>query len=162
MSTPMSNPFSNPSSPADGFKPADHLEGLLMLRVLAFEEHVPTVHTEPGEKTPAIRVNVAVLDGATAGQEFEDTLIFNKVIIGQLRARVGELVLGRLTRGEAKPGKSAPYIIKDATPADIEAGKAFIATKGNGAAPAPAEQAAAPAPTAMPQPAATSTASVPF
>jgi hypothetical protein len=57
-----------------------------------------------------------------------------------LKNKVGQKVLARIGQGTAKPGKSAPWILIDATsnPADLAKANAFVGTAG-------AKQAAAPA-----------------
>jgi hypothetical protein len=117
---------------------------LLMFQVQRFEEHIHTVHTEPGEKSPAIAATVTVLDGGKAGSVYEDALIFPKVLIGQLRPRVGRVVLGRLVQGEAVKGKTAPWTLLPATDQDRANATAFLASRAvNGSttpAPTPAPQ----------------------
>jgi hypothetical protein len=78
--------------------------------------------------TDATRANIWVVrskDG-TKYDEYLDTLVFPRVIQGQLRAaRNKSVVFGRLTQGEAKPGKNAPWVLADPTPADTAAASAF-------------------------------------
>lgn len=100
---------------------------LLMIHVTAFEPHVPTVHTNPGEKNPAVRGVLTVLDGPQAGQTYEDALIFPKFLVGQLRNRVGKLVLGRLGQGPATAGKSPPWKLATATPEDRQRAEQVLA-----------------------------------
>ena len=103
----------------------DEFEGkLLVIEPLEVEKDVETVHGT----TDAIRGNVyAVLskDGSKF-EEFEDTLIFPRVLQGQLRKAVGKsLVFGRLVKGEKKPGKNPPWTLADPTPSDTKAATAF-------------------------------------
>lgn len=129
----MTDPFAPPAAPSSGLDFAQLKGSLLLLEVLALEDHVPTVHTRPGEKSPAIRANVTVLDGAAAGEQYEDALIFPKVLQSQLRSRVGKMVLGRLGQGTAKPGQSAPWRLDAATPADEQVARQHLqATPASG------------------------------
>lgn len=105
---------------------------LLLIKVISLEPHVPTVNTKPGEQSPAIRADVTVLDGLKRGEVYTDTLIFPKVLQGQLRRSIGRSVLGRLGQGLPKPGQSAPWQLNEATPADMQAADAFLATKASG------------------------------
>jgi hypothetical protein len=100
---------------------------LLMVKVIFLEEHIPTAVTKPGERSPAIRADVTVLDGPHAGEHYADTLIFPKVLQSQLRSRVGQLVLGRLGQGPAKPGQSAPWQLDAATSADEQVATGYLA-----------------------------------
>lgn len=119
--------FAAPAAPSGGLDFQALNTKLLLVEVLAVEDHVPTVHTKPGEKSPAVRANVTVLDGDPAGETFEDTLIFPKILQSQIRAKVGQKVLGRLTQGQAKPGQSAPWVLAEATPADVSVAEAWVA-----------------------------------
>jgi hypothetical protein len=120
--------FADPAAPT-GIEFKDHQGALLMFEVLGVEDHVPTSVTKPGEKSPAVRANVTVLDGTNAGGVFDDALVFPKVLQGQLRSRVGQLVLGRLTLGLAKPGQSAPWKLEPATDQDKAKAEEYLRTK---------------------------------
>lgn len=119
------DPFADPSS--GDFINFNDLQGcLLLFNVLSLEEHVPTVHTVAGEKSPAIRADVDVLDGTAKGQTFANALVFPTVLRSQLSPNVGGRVLGRLAKGDAKPGKNAPWTLQVATDADRELGRQFL------------------------------------
>lgn len=122
----MSSMFAAPSAPGGGLNFAELEGSLLLVDVTGVEDHVPTVHTQPGQKTPAVRANVTVLDGPQADTAFEDTLIFPKVLQGQLRSRVGQKVLGRLIKGQAKPGQNAPWVLDAATAQDVAVADAWV------------------------------------
>lgn len=123
----MSDQFAQPGPP--GGEPFDfnaHNGALLLIEVIGYEEHVPTVHTLPGEKTPAVRANINVLDGRMAGEKTRDTLVFPKVLQGQLRSNIGKLVLGRLRQGEAKNNKNPAWELTPATPQDTATAQQFM------------------------------------
>ena len=102
-------------------RPAD-LEGhLLNVEPLEYCESIPT---SMGDKD-AVRVTLHdVTDSAT----FNDVLWFPKVLVGSLKGRIGQKVLGVLGKGTAKPGQSAPWILIDAsTEADaVTAATAYL------------------------------------
>jgi hypothetical protein len=102
-------------------RPAD-LEGhLLIVEPLEYCESIPT---SMGDKD-AVRVTLHdVTDSAT----FNDVLWFPKVLVGSLKGRIGQKVLGVLGKGTAKPGQSAPWILIDAsTEADaVTAATAYL------------------------------------
>lgn len=123
------SPFAAPAAPS-GIDFKQLMGSLLMVEVLGHEEHVPTAVSKPGEKSPAVRGNLTVLDGSLANEVFEDALIFPKVLQGQLRSRVGQLVLGRLGQGQAKPGQSAPWKLEAASQADEAVAEAYLRTRG--------------------------------
>jgi len=93
--------------------------------------------------TDAIEVNVTNLD---TGEIHEGLLFFNVALKNALKNKVGQKVLARIGQGTAKPGKSAPWILIDATsnPADLAKANAFVAS-------APAKPAATPAAASEPK-----------
>lgn len=119
----MTSPFAAPAA-AGGGVDFDDLNGrLLLISPYAVEAGIKTSF---GEKE-AIRADVAVLDGPDAGETHTDTLIFPKVLIGQLRPKINQKVIGRLGQGQAKPGQKPPWILTEATEADTKIGVAFLA-----------------------------------
>lgn len=112
------------------------LLGRLLLIEPSGSETVNTVHG-PNE---AVRGDVIVLDGPEPGTRYDDTLVFPKVLAGQLRPKIGQKVLGRLGQGQAKSGQSAPWILAEATAEDVQVGTAYL----SGTLKAPAAQQAAP------------------
>lgn len=115
-----------PSSPSNG----DRVElaklngALLYITVRALQRDVQTMHGP----TDAITCDIAVLDGPNKGETFEDALIFPKMLVSQLSPAVGAAdpaVLARLGQGIAKPGKSAPWMLTEPTPADFETGQRY-------------------------------------
>ena len=113
-------PFNDPGS-LDKL-PLDELSGSLLL--LDVHEQLDEIQTTFGPATP-IRADVFVLDGAHKGDEYVNALIFPRVLIGQLRGSIGGKVLGRLGKGQAKAGQSAPWKLDTATPADRVIGERF-------------------------------------
>lgn len=107
--------FNAPSSGGDSLKPEDIVGQLLIVRPLV---HETGIQTSFGEKD-GIRCDVAVLtqqnlDG-TYGVVSRDVLWFQGKLVGALKRQIGELVLGRMTRGTGKPGQQPPYELQDAT-----------------------------------------------
>lgn len=98
---------------------------LLLIKPLTTETGIQTTF---GPKD-AIRADVTVLDGPTAGEEFKDTLIWPLVLQGQIRGNVGtgRMNLGRLGKGNAKPGQQAPWKLADPTDADKDVARAHLA-----------------------------------
>lgn len=107
-------------------------------------EFIESISTAMGD-TSAVKANIVDLDSNT---EHEDVLLFNKAIIISLKSNIGAQVLARVGQGIAKPGKSAPWILNDAT-ADATAvakATAYLAAKATAgiAAPAPSASGLAP------------------
>lgn len=104
------------------------LEGRLLL-VTPHEKDV-TVNTSYGEST-AVRADLVILDGPDSPDEITDTLIFPKVLQGQVKsnAGTGRSNLGRLGKGQAKPGQSAPWMLGEPTDADKDVARAYLNSK---------------------------------
>lgn len=135
----MSNmdPFDDPATATP--MPYQELVGsLLLFDVLSYEDNVPTSFTPPGEKSPAVRANVTVVDGPQAGHRYIEALVFPKKLQAQLRPRVGRMVLGRLTQGEARKGQNPPWELSPATPQDKARASALVSGSGSAPAGAPA------------------------
>ena len=114
--------FSAPSSNTESVKVADLNGHLLILEPMEYKTGIPTVHGDADE----IEVNINDLD---TGQSHQSVLFFNVALKNSLKSKIGQKVLARIGQGAAKPGKSAPWILLDAT-GDAEAvakANAFIA-----------------------------------
>lgn len=138
----MSTEFAAPVE-SSGWSAKESVGHLVVIEVHGLEKDIVT---SLGERD-AISATVHDID---AQDTFADTLIFPRVLIGSLKARVGQKVLGRITLGVAKPGQNAPYLIEDASgdPAAAQRATAYLAAVAAGQFAAPA--AAAPAPVAGP------------
>lgn len=115
--------FGGPMS-ATGIK-WEELEGaLLLVKPNSYEEDINTAYG----KANAVSADVTVLDGAKKGEEYRETLIFPKVLAGQVKGYIGtsKFALGRLGRGQAKPGQSAPWLLADPTDSDKDTARAWI------------------------------------
>lgn len=91
------------------------------LLVVTVHEHITgmvTKATKPGETTEAVKADVYVIaPDATVSAEYHDTLLFGRVLCGQLKRSVGRTVVGILALGEKETGKHAPYVLNEAPPA---------------------------------------------
>jgi len=148
-----SNPFATPAPPGSGINWQELLGLLLVIEPIAQETGIKTAYGE----SDAVRADVVVLEGDEPGKEYLDTLVFPKVLGGQLSRSIGQKVLGRLGQGTAKPGQSPPWMLLEASAQDIELGQRYLASRAQQVtAPAPVQDAAPqgqqPAP--QPQPAA--------
>lgn len=119
--TPVSN-----GDGGDMFKSAEHDGELLLVKVMDYR---PEITTAAGT-SDAISAEITVLDGNTKGKQYPDALLFGKALVPTLRPHVGSLVLGRLGRGNAQPGKSAPWILQTPTEADNQVARAHLANPG--------------------------------
>jgi hypothetical protein len=114
--------FSAPSSNNESVKVADLNGHLLILEALEYKTGIATVHGD----ADAIEVRINDLD---TGHTHDSVLFFNVALKNALKSKIGQKVLARIGQGAAKPGKSAPWILVDATgDADAVAkANAFIA-----------------------------------
>lgn len=128
------------SAPAAGgqFNFPDHLGHLLIIEVESYETGIVT---SLGEKD-AVR---AVVHDVDAQETTEDALIFPRVLVGGLKGRVGQKVLGVLGQGVAKPGQNAPWVLNDASgdPAAAARATAYLKAWKSGQFAAPEQTAAA-------------------
>lgn len=107
-----------------GIQYAD-FEGKLFVVEPLEVEHLVTQFSE-GKEQEAVRANVFVLVAKDKTEEFEDTLIFPRVLISQTKRQIGSYVVGRLTKGEAKRGQSAPWKFAEPSPADLKKAADFL------------------------------------
>lgn len=89
---------------------------LFVVEPLEVEKGIKTVHGE----SDAVRANVYVLLGKNKTEEFEDTLIFPRVLQSQTRRQIGSVVVGRLEQGEAKRGQNPPWVFAEANTSDLK------------------------------------------
>jgi hypothetical protein len=145
----MTAPFGTARPPGDGVKNED-LEGkLLLLKVT--EKRLGVVTT-----SGAADVVVADVTDLESGEEHPGNFLFGKVLFGQLET--GTTYLGRIGKGVAQPGKSAPWLWTDAADADsVAKANQYLAWKAqqNPASPS------TPAPAATPAAAPAATAAAP-
>ena len=105
-------PLSNPTAQGDMLNQADCLNHTMVVAPTEFIDHIQTVNTKPGEKSPAVRVNVADFADPDNPVVYRGVLWFG-VISGALRRQIGEFVAGRMTQGAASPGRNAPWQLAD-------------------------------------------------
>lgn len=119
----MTDTFNEPGTGGGDQFDLKALNGSLLL--FTVKEETQEIDTKFGPQT-AIRADVAVLDGPNKGDVVADTLVFPRVLKGQLRGSVGGKVLGRLGQGENKKG-NPPWQLSAPTDADKETGRKYLA-----------------------------------
>lgn len=130
----MSSPFAPPGTPSDPINWSEYMGALLIVKPLSIETGIQTVHGAAS----AIRASVSVLDGPNGGKRMEDVLVFPRMLQAQLKTRIGQMVLGRLGQGQAKPGQTAPWVLNAATPDDEQTAQRFLSQSSAPSAPAAA------------------------
>lgn len=129
--------FSPPSMSESGPKVADLAGQLLIITPTEYKTGIKTIHGD----AEAVEVSLVNLD---TNKTYDSVLFFNVALRNSLKQKIGQKVLARIGQGTAKPGKSAPWILLDAT-TDAAALAKANAYLGTASAPAPAVAAAAPA-----------------
>ena len=133
--------FAAPTSNNESVKVADLANHLLIITPTEYKTGIQTIHG----LAEAVEVNVVDLD---TNKEHGSLLWFNVGLRNSLKSKIGQKVLARIGQGAAKPGKSAPWILVDAT-ADASAvakANAYLSATPQVATPAPAPAPAATAP----------------
>jgi hypothetical protein len=107
----MSNPLNIEQPPVtggDSWKNAEHEGELIVLTVKGTGEHT----FESGE-AEFIIADITVIESAgkegQPGDTFEDAWVLGRVLFGQLKRKIGRTFVGRIVKGQAQKGKSAPW-----------------------------------------------------
>lgn len=107
-------------------------DGGLLLVYPQSIEFKATMHSTTAAGDECIRARVVVIDEKKPAKSevHNDVLIFQGVLIGNLRGAIPgkKKVLGRLGRGEASKGKSAPWILNAPTEDDKGVARAYLAS----------------------------------
>jgi hypothetical protein len=127
----MSYSFSDPAS-ATGITWADHNGMLMLIEPTGTREGIVTANGPAN----AVEATVTILDGPAPGTVFADVLVFPRILCSQLRSRIGGMVLGRLSQGQARPGQSAPWTLTAANEAEKASAGAYLAQRPAQAPPA--------------------------
>lgn len=114
--------FVSAAPPSGGITWADHKGALLVIEPLSFESGIQTSFGA----ADAVKANVHVLT-ANGSEDYEDCLVFPKLLASQLKGQIGNKVVGRLGQGAAKPGQSAPWVLEAATAEDLAKAQAWVA-----------------------------------
>lgn len=114
--------FAAPASlEGSSVKPADLNGHLCIFKPTAYKENI---ETSLG-KAEAVELDVIDLDTNT---EHKNVLFFNVALRSALKPNIGKQVLARVGQGVAKPGKSAPWILVNASDnaADVAKATAYL------------------------------------
>lgn len=98
----------------DMLSQADCLNHTMIVAPTEFIEHIQTKNTKPGEKSPAIRVNVVDFVDPHNPVVYRGVLWFG-VLSGRLRRDVGGFLAGRMAQGQATGGNNPPWQLNDVT-----------------------------------------------
>jgi hypothetical protein len=107
----------------DSFKPSEHIDELLIVKVTDHKHIDSTTHKPEGG--PGVIADVCNLDAG--GQVFRDILWMNGAIVDSLKSYVGKVLVIRF--GWEKSAKSGReyIVVKSATEADLQTAQAHVA-----------------------------------
>lgn len=123
------DPFSLPSGGGSDVKLTDYVGELVLVKPTEF---LPDFGTAYGP-TDTIRCDASFLTGERQGETEEDILVFQRPLVRALKKVLegaNPFLLGRLGKGNAKPGQSAPYIFEIPDEDDIVLAQQFLAAQG--------------------------------
>lgn len=111
---------------SDFFTIKDYVGSLCLIAVNGFTPKFPTAM---GERD-TVRAEIVVVDGPKKGAHYDEALLFGAKLVPQLKGKIGSVVLGRIDRGLAKAGQSAPYILEKASKEDAALANAWVKAHG--------------------------------
>lgn len=113
----------------DQFVNKEHVGDLLLITPKSLELDFKT----SAGVTDTVRATVVVLNERKPGEAssvYEDTLVFGKVVVSQLKAALADRqrALGRLISDEAakKPGQTAPFRLAPVEQAEVDLAVAYV------------------------------------
>jgi len=114
--------FAKPAAPSatSGFRIAENEGNLLVFEAPIGRE---SVETQNGDRDVAIPARVHNVD---TGESWTEPYLFGAVVVPQLTTGPDGDLLGRIVKGEAQPGKSAPWILEDPNADDELKAEAFM------------------------------------
>lgn len=154
MTTQVTDPFANPASGFDRIQ--DHADKALIITAREYLTGLTTTHSKTPGDAEAVEADIVVLEADGTYKELPLVRIYQGGLIGQLRRTMGQMIIGRLTKGPSKKGEFA-WVIANATDADRALGVAYLQAKANRTMQNPT-----PAPTAQATPASVPAGADPF
>lgn len=130
-SSSISGDFVKPSeapSGGDGWNMTEEAEGRLIIFTPLREQQVET--TDYGAK-PVVVADVVVLNEKKPekSEAHAEVFVWGGYLRGALRGSIGTArVLGRLVRGDKKERGNFPWLLQDATDAETEIARAYLAS----------------------------------
>lgn len=132
---------SAPETGGDKFTNAEHENELIVIAVKGTGKE-----TFDNGEAEFIVADITIVEGPNAGEQFDDAWLFGRVLFGQLKRKIGRTFVGRIVKGQAQKGKSAPWqldpVDAETTQRAVEFMRKLIAGQ---ATPPPAPGGAAPA-----------------
>ena len=121
--------FASISRPA--FSWADVAGRLVLVEPTSVDPSYTSKYTDDAGNPRVITVvhaTVSILDDPQQpGVAYPDVIVFPAALVSVLARNVGQLVLARVGKGEARNGRKAPWIFVEPTDADVATGESFLA-----------------------------------
>jgi len=123
----LSSAEAAPATGGDQFRNADH-EGDLIVVAVKGTGH----ETFDNGESDFIVADITVVEPdpanreSAAGDQFEDAWLFGRVLFGQLKRKIGRTFVGRMVKGQAQKGRSAPWQLDPVSPAETDRALAFM------------------------------------
>lgn len=120
----VTNPLNIENAPETGgdkWTNADHENELIVLTVKGTGKD-----TFDNGEAEFIIADITVVEGPSAGESFEESWVFGRVLFGQLKRKIGRTFVGRIVKGQAQKGKSAPWQLDPVSPEDTQRAVAFM------------------------------------
>lgn len=109
--------FGTPSAGANGPRMNELENRLVLIYVLSVERGIATVNGI----SDALKVNLLALDN---GDKHAEMFLWGRKLVGQLTP--GVAYVGRIAKGQAQPGKSAPWTFFDGTEAEKQSAASHL------------------------------------
>jgi hypothetical protein len=119
-----------PATGGDQFRNADHEGDLIVLTVTGTGRE-----TFDNGESEFIVADITVVEPdpankeSSAGDTFDEAWVFGRVIFGQLKRKVGRTFVGRIAKGQAQKGRSAPWQLDPASPDEVARVREFMRSR---------------------------------
>lgn len=140
----MTAPFDiEPAPPTGGdqFRNAEHEGSLIVLTVKGTGKDTFDAGESEFIIADVVLVEPARGDDGQPGDTFDEAWIFGRVIFGQLKRKIGRTFVGRIVKGQAQKGRSAPWQLDPVSPEEQQRAVEFMRARltpppaSNGSAP---------------------------
>lgn len=136
----MTNPLNIENAPETGgdkWTNADHEGELIVLTVKGTGKD-----TFDNGEAEYLVADITVVEGPSAGESFEDSWVFGRVLFGQLKRKIGRTFVGRIVKGQGQKGKNPPWQLDPVSPEETQRAVAYMTER---LTPPPASSGGAPA-----------------
>lgn len=128
----MSDKWDDPDA-GGFFNPKDNIGALVLINVREYREDYEDPFTKPTKEVPepvrdGVEVDVQVIEGEHAGEEFLTSTLHQGQLVKALKAK--KTVLGVIGQGVAKGSFQPPFLLLKATEEQKSKADAFLTAQG--------------------------------